>query len=56
MIEILFWVLLILWIVLGPPWPGAPWPAWSGNVILFLLFLCLGLAVFGLGIHVHAGL
>jgi hypothetical protein len=52
MIEILFWVLLILWIVLRP-WPGTPWAAWPwpDYIIQFLLFVCLGLAVFGFGVH-----
>ena len=56
MIEIIFWVLMVLWLVLGPPWPNAPWPPWSGHLIIFLLFVCLGIAVFGLGVHVRAGL
>jgi hypothetical protein len=52
MIEILFWVLLILWIVLRP-WPGTPWATWPwpDYIIQFLLFVCLGLAVFGFGLH-----
>lgn len=49
-IQILFWVLLILWAILGP-W--APWsanaPAWSGHLVQVVLFVCLGLAVFGAG-------
>jgi hypothetical protein len=52
MIEILFWVLMVLWLVLRP-WPGSPvagWP-WAGDAMAFLLFLCLGLAVFGFGLH-----
>jgi hypothetical protein len=51
MIQILFWVLLILWAILGHPWPNAPWPPWSGHIIIIALFVCLGLAVFGLGLE-----
>jgi len=51
MIEILFWVLLVLFIL--QPWPGAPWASWPwGSVLIpFLLFVVLGLAVFGVGFH-----
>jgi hypothetical protein len=55
MIEILFWVLMILSVVLHP-WPNSPvasWP-WAGGILQFLLFLCLGLAVFGFGLHTRA--
>jgi hypothetical protein len=47
-IQILFWVFLVLWIVLRP-WPGAPWSnyTWAGDIIAILLFILLGIAVFG---------
>jgi len=52
MIEILFWVFLIL-AVIGLPWPGAPWGQWpwGNNVVIILLILLLGIAVFGFGLH-----
>jgi hypothetical protein len=48
MIEIVFVVLMILLLVAGP-WPNSPMTAYplAGHFIYFLLFLCLGLAVFG---------
>jgi 4-amino-4-deoxy-L-arabinose transferase-like glycosyltransferase len=48
-IQILFWVLLILMFVIGPPWGawGDRAPPWSAHVIYLVLFVCLGLAVFG---------
>ena len=51
MIPILYWVFLIFAIVFGPPWPGTPWSGWpwGGNLIFILLFVLLGIAVFGLG-------
>ncbi len=53
MIVILFWVLMVLWVIHGPPWPGSPWAGWplGSAIIPFLLFLCLGIAVFGFGLN-----
>lgn len=50
-IQILFWVLLILYAILGPwaPW-SANTPPWSSNIVIIVLFACLGLAVFGGGL------
>ena len=45
--NLLFWILMLLWLILGPPWPGVPWGAWPGHVILFVLFLVLGWKLFG---------
>lgn len=51
-LSILFWVLMILWFVLGM-WgsyvPGQPYPlrAGVGNLMLFLLFCILGWKIFG---------
>jgi hypothetical protein len=50
-LGLLFWILMLLWLVLGPPWPGVPWPAWPGHVILFVLFLVLGWKEFGPPLH-----
>jgi hypothetical protein len=47
-LGIAFWILMLLWLVLGPPWPFmAGWPAWPGHIILFLLLLVLGWHAFG---------
>jgi hypothetical protein len=48
-VQILFWVLLIISFVLGPPWGvwGQNTPPWSAHVVYLVLFVCLGLAVFG---------
>lgn len=51
-LPILFWVLMILWLVLGL-WvnyiPGQPYPLRSGagTFLLFVLFAILGWKVFG---------
>lgn len=52
MIEILFWVFLIIAIIFRP-WPNAPWAGapWATDIIHVLLFILLGLAVFGFGLH-----
>lgn len=51
-----YWILMLLWLILGLMWnwPGRPaspyWPA--GNVVLlFVLFLLLGMHDFGAPIH-----
>jgi hypothetical protein len=55
-IQILFWVLLILCFIVGPPWGawGQAAPAWSPHVVYLVLFICLGLAVFSGGVLVGA--
>jgi hypothetical protein len=58
MIEIVFVVLMIFLLVAGP-WPNSPMSGypWASHIIYFLLFLCLGLAVFGgFGGALHRGL
>jgi hypothetical protein len=51
-LQIFFWVLMLLWLVLGL-WsdyvPGQPYPfkVWGGNLVLFVLLLILGWGVFG---------
>lgn len=50
--ELLFWVLMLLWLVFGL-WsdyvPGQPYPVRNGigTVLLFVLFAVLGWQVFG---------
>ncbi len=50
--EVLFWVLMLLWLVFGL-WsdyiPGQPYPVRRGigSVLLFALFAVLGWQVFG---------
>ncbi len=50
MVEIVFVVLMIMLLVMQP-YPGSPLAGWplAGGIINFLLFLCLGIAVFGFG-------
>jgi hypothetical protein len=47
-IEIVF-VVLMIFLLVTAPFPNSPAAAypWAGWLIYFLLFLCLGLAVFG---------
>lgn len=49
--ELLYWVLMVLWFVLGLyEFRGAPrarWPAMGGGLVLFLVVLVLGIQVFG---------
>ena len=50
MIEIVF-VVLMIFLLIAAPWPGSPvanYP-YAGHVIYFLLFLCLGLEIWGFG-------
>lgn len=49
--ALLFYILLLLWVVLGT-WAIAPnWRAGGPNLLLFVLFLILGWKVFGPPIH-----
>lgn len=43
---ILFWLLMIIWLILGPDWK-AGWPAVGGRLLEWVLFALLGFAVFG---------
>lgn len=53
-IGLVFWVLMLLWLVLGFFWykqePGTRWAVGGGFLLWFLLFL-LGWAVFGFPIQ-----
>jgi hypothetical protein len=48
-----FWVIVLVWIIVGIPWPfyPAPWPVWPGHLIELLLFILLGWRVFGAPLH-----
>lgn len=56
-LSILFWVLMLLWLVLGlwTNWPGQqghPYGPFGSNLLLFILLLLLGWAVFGAAVRV----
>lgn len=53
-LALLFWILMLLWIVLGAfrDWPAAPsgpisWAPFGGSLLLFILLLILGWHAFG---------
>jgi hypothetical protein len=48
-VQILFWILLILAVVIGPPWGawGERAPNWSNHIVYIILFACLGFTVYG---------
>lgn len=50
-----FWILMLLWLVLGVywRWPGAAGPFWplGADLLLFLLLLILGWGEFGAPLH-----
>jgi hypothetical protein len=52
-IGLLYWLLLILWLIFGAwaYWPAAGTPAgWrpiGGNLLMFVLFVLIGLELFG---------
>lgn len=50
-LALIFWVLMLIWVVFSAwsHWPGAPGgaPVWGNTVLLFVLFLILGWAIFG---------
>ena len=45
------YVVLMIVLLIASPWPGSPLAAYpyAGAIVYFLLFLCLGLEVFGYG-------
>ena len=47
-----FWIILLLWLVLGliaPYW--GPWPLWPSHILLLILLLLIGWKVFGPPLH-----
>jgi len=53
-IGLVFWILMLLWLILGVYWnwpaggpQGPNYPVWGGNILLFILLLLLGWGVFG---------
>ena len=50
-LALAFWILMLLWLVLGiwQAWPN--YPAAGGTVLLFLLLLLLGWHEFGAPVH-----
>lgn len=49
-----FWILALLWVVLGLVWSwGRPpqWPAIGAGLIAFLMLVLLGWKVFGAPLH-----
>jgi len=49
MIEIFYWILLLIWLVLGLRSSWATRDTWGagGSIIAFLLFVFIGLKLFG---------
>jgi len=51
-IGFIFWLLMILWVLFGlwqnfQPGPGPSWSPLANTLWLFILFLLLGIQVFG---------
>lgn len=55
-LSLLFWILMLLWLVLGvaPNWPSgnqASWRPFGGSLLLFVLIAMLGWKTFGPAVH-----
>lgn len=51
-ISLIFWVLMILWLVLGLYTNRTTLGTWAPNgLLIFILFALLGWAVFGAAVH-----
>lgn len=50
-IGLLFWILILLWLILGIMRAGNDWKAHIPNTILFILLVLLGWMVFGPALH-----
>ncbi len=57
MIEIVY-VVLMIFLLVAAPWPNSPMAGYpfAGHIIYFLLFLCIGLTIYGFATGVHRGL
>jgi hypothetical protein len=52
--ELLFWVLMLLWIIFGFAWnsnPGWAWGVWPNSILMWVLLAILGWKVFGPMLH-----
>jgi hypothetical protein len=48
--QLLFWILMLLWLVVGGIWwrsAAQPWPVAGMSALPFILFVVLGWQVFG---------
>jgi hypothetical protein len=50
-LAIAFWVLMLVWLVLGLFGDRFGWGPWGGTLLLFILLLLLGWAQFGAPLH-----
>lgn len=49
---LMYWIVMLLWLVIGLWWHWPNWQPWiGGNLLLFVLLLLLGWKVFGAPIH-----
>ena len=48
-LNMLYWLLMILWFIFsaGNIFRPAPYFLWGGNLLMFILFLLIGLRIFG---------
>lgn len=50
-LQLIFWILMLIWLIFGVAYHGGylagPYGVWGNTVLLFVLFLILGWAVFG---------
>lgn len=50
-LGILFWIIFLIALIFGIPQVNAKVPAWSSNLIFWILVGILGWAVFGQPVH-----
>jgi len=54
-LALCFWILMLIWLVFGLAWHFGyvvgPYAVGGSNLLLFILFLLLGWAVFGPPLH-----
>lgn len=51
--ELLFWILMILWLIYMFAWYSASWAwgVWGHSILLWVLLALLGLKVYGAMLH-----